>query len=84
MGEKIITEFDCKRVENAVALSGKSVNQLHKDSGLKRASISSYINGDTVPLSDNLAKLADALDVEDINYFFIKKRVSIHTQEGAE
>ena len=63
--QKILTrqEFG-KRLYNFMMQKRMSQSDLSRASGMGRDSISQYVRGRSVPAPRNLAKLADALDVE--------------------
>lgn len=51
------------RLKSLLILNNMSQGQLAKKSGVTRAAICRYCNGNRIPSSENLAKICDALDI---------------------
>lgn len=56
-------------LRNAIKEQGVSVNRLSTETGVAASSIQSYMSGKQFPLSNNLQKLADALEMEVADLF---------------
>lgn len=70
------------RLQEAMNLADVKVSQLAKDTGIHRATIYRYLNGEVVPRSDAAHKLARRLGVSEFYLWgFDVPRVRVETQK---
>lgn len=67
--EEADVDYFGENLRNELKEQGVSVNRLSSETGVAASSIKSYMSGKQFPLSSNLQKIADALDMEVADLF---------------